>query len=384
MRPRPCLIPTRPASRASRPAQGQPATWPAADGHGKVAIVLFVTTVARIVLAGVFLVSAWGKIRDREGSRDAVAAFGVPASLVAAVASALPVVELACAALLLAPDPAATVGALASALLLAAFTVAIAANLARGRRPACHCFGAPRGDDAISGRTIVRNAGLLALAGLALLGAGNHLSIPAALAELSVPAVALVIGAGVSVLAVRGVRARRAPTRPAPVRLPDLVPPGRPAIVVFISPRCARCTDLLPDLSAWQGDPRHPVSVVVVSDGDPAEVRRKVADAGPLDVTVPGGPLPLADLGLAGTPAALLLDAEGNPSGAPAHGVEEVRALHAAAIGQARPGTPARGRPAATAPASAWDTPVVTASPTPARAAPQSGICSDSGDCPDA
>src|SRR3954447_10978042 len=100
-----------------------------------------VVAVARLVLALVFVVSAVAKVRDREGSREAVVAFGVPSLLVGGVAAGLPVAELVCAALLVLPDPFATLGAVCSLVLLAAFTVAVVVNLIQGHQPECHCFG---------------------------------------------------------------------------------------------------------------------------------------------------------------------------------------------------------------------------------------------------
>ena len=88
------------------------------------------------------------------------------------VAAGLPVAELTCAVLLLTADPGATVGAVASALLLAAFTVAIAVNLLQGRRPDCHCFG--QLDTGETGwLTVGRNAVLIVIALVPLTRAGS-------------------------------------------------------------------------------------------------------------------------------------------------------------------------------------------------------------------
>ena len=96
--------------------------------------------VARLVLAGVFVVSAIAKLRDRSGACHAVVAFGVPTALVGAVAAGLPFAEW--------PPPSCsccptrrTTGSVLALVLLAAFTAAIVTNLVRGNRFACHCFG---------------------------------------------------------------------------------------------------------------------------------------------------------------------------------------------------------------------------------------------------
>ena len=122
-----------------------------------------VVAVVRLVLAGVFIVSAIAKLRDRSGSRAGVEAFGVPAVFVGLVAGALPVVELACAALLLLPDPFATVGAVGSLALLLAFTVAIVVNLVQGKHPECHCFGDLGESGGIGWATVARNVALMVL-----------------------------------------------------------------------------------------------------------------------------------------------------------------------------------------------------------------------------
>src|SRR6185437_2970719 len=61
-------------------------------------------------------------------------------------------------------------GAAGALALLALFTVAIAVNLARGRAPACHCFGQLHSAPA-NGWTLARNGALLAVAAFALAAA---------------------------------------------------------------------------------------------------------------------------------------------------------------------------------------------------------------------
>ena len=120
--------------------------------------------IARMVLAGVFSVAAMGKMIDRDGTHRALADFGMPEPLAGPGAVALPFAELTVSAFLLV-RPVAVWGAMGALLLLAFFTTGIAASLARGRRPDCHCFGqlhsAPAGPP-----TLVRNAVFLLLAGV--------------------------------------------------------------------------------------------------------------------------------------------------------------------------------------------------------------------------
>lgn len=321
-----------------------------------------VTTVvllARIVLAAVFVVSAVAKFRDRPGSRQAVVGFGVPVRLAAPVAAALPVVELGCAGLLVVADPAATVGALVALLLLAAFTVAIVVNLRRGNRIDCHCFG-QIGAASIGWTTVARNAGLMVLAAVSLVGAGSLGSVPAVLADYTAPelaagSIALLLTAAVVVLAtaMKTLMVRygsvllrlealemvtgTAPPKLAPhFALPDL--DGRlvdlnevlglekPTLVAFISPSCRLCDQLLPDLERWQQDATHPLSVIVLSTGSDTANRDKIGTWA-VQVLLHDGAL-TADYDMRGTPAAYLLGVDGLIAAPTAYGVEAIRALH--------------------------------------------------------
>src|SRR5204863_10024828 len=74
----------------------------------------------------------------------------------------LPLAELVVAALLLFSGTA-VIGAIGAAALLGLFIVAIAASLARGKRPDCHCFGQVHSEP-VGPATLVRNAVLVGLA----------------------------------------------------------------------------------------------------------------------------------------------------------------------------------------------------------------------------
>src|ERR671921_2713015 len=94
----------------------------------------------RLLLASVFVVAGVTKLADRGGTRQAVADFGVPSPLVAPLGVLLPLVELTVAAALL-PASTAWWGALGALALLSVFVAGISINLARGKKPNCHCFG---------------------------------------------------------------------------------------------------------------------------------------------------------------------------------------------------------------------------------------------------
>lgn len=121
-----------------------------------------VARIAQILLGAVLLASGALKLAHRSWP-DQARAFGIPR----VVAVALPWVEIAIGAALAAGVAARWAGG-AAVVLIVLSTVAVAAQLVRGRRPPCGCFGElsrrPAGAD-----TIVRNAVLLAVAVAAVL-----------------------------------------------------------------------------------------------------------------------------------------------------------------------------------------------------------------------
>src|SRR3954462_14745076 len=94
----------------------------------------------RVFLAGVFAVAGLAKLADLPGSRRALADFGLGSTPAKPLGLLLPLAELAVAVMLL-PSATAWWGGLGAFGLLLLFVTGIAANLARGRRPDCHCFG---------------------------------------------------------------------------------------------------------------------------------------------------------------------------------------------------------------------------------------------------
>src|ERR671916_1446296 len=125
-----------------------------------------VLLVIRLLLAAVFVVAGVAKLADRKGSRQAIIDFGVPAGLGSPLGILLPLAELVCAVALI-PSATAWWGAVGTLTLLILFVAGIGINLARGRKPECHCFGqlhsAPAG-----WKTLARNVVLSAIAGFVL------------------------------------------------------------------------------------------------------------------------------------------------------------------------------------------------------------------------
>lgn len=328
---------------------------------------------ARVLLAGVFAISAGAKLHDRAGSRAAVQNFGVPASLAGFVAAALPVAELLCVVLILSADPGASIGAQLSILLLGSFTVAIVVNLLRGRRPDCHCFGqlaaAPTG-----WLTVVRNVVLLIVAAVPLAQSTDLPSVPAQLAGYPTAqrSLGFLLGGLVVAVIVLGALFRSllrrygdvllrlealestaggasSGTRPAPrfelpdldgemVRAEDILAEERPVLLVFVSPNCVMCAALLPDLASWQ-TVEHPVSVVVISTGSAEANRAKLHGVPALRMLLQTDREVATAYELQGTPGAFLLGVDGVIATPGAYGVDAIRQLHDSVLAAMSAGT---------------------------------------------
>jgi uncharacterized membrane protein YphA (DoxX/SURF4 family) len=127
----------------------------------------WVSTGARLVLGGVFLVAGALKAIDPQSSVAAVRAYKLlPNSLVTIVGWALPFAEIALGLLLFA-GIATRVVAAATAMLLIIFILGVVSAAARGLSIDCGCFGG--GGEVAPGQTaygieLVRDLGLLLLA----------------------------------------------------------------------------------------------------------------------------------------------------------------------------------------------------------------------------
>jgi hypothetical protein len=136
--------------------------------------VSWVLLALQLALAVVLLLAATGKALRSAEFVAALRLSHLPEGVVAPLAVAVPVVELAlAAALVLAPGWALPLALGGTVLLLGAFTIWMAWVRARGLRVSCGCFGP--GGSRIGARTIGRNLLLLGLAvgGLVLVLAGR-------------------------------------------------------------------------------------------------------------------------------------------------------------------------------------------------------------------
>ena len=289
-----------------------------------------------VALAAVFAVAGLTKLADPRGTREAAKGFGVPRPLATGVAFLLPLAELAVAFLLVAPGQR-PLGPLAALALLSLLSAAVAASLARGRRPDCHCFGALKSEP-IGARTLVRNAALAAIAGvLALepatwsvdLAPGSFAAGFGLAAALAAPLVVVLLrrhgraltrgdllaaelGArGIVVdeeLGASGVAGLLAPDFRALAGLPAA---DRPLIAVFTSRGCAACAELEPRLAEWR---RRHGGVLDLAELDIAE-HEPTAEAA----------------GVSATPAAVMVAPDGHFASEPALGTAAIEELLAAA-----------------------------------------------------
>jgi uncharacterized membrane protein YphA (DoxX/SURF4 family) len=127
----------------------------------------WVSTAARLVLGGVFLVAGWLKVIDPQSSVAAVRAYRLlPDSVATIVGWGLPFAEIALGILLLA-GIGTRVAAAAASVVVVIFMAAVVSAAVRGLSIDCGCFGG--GGEVAPGQTaygieIVRDLGLLLLA----------------------------------------------------------------------------------------------------------------------------------------------------------------------------------------------------------------------------
>jgi uncharacterized membrane protein YphA (DoxX/SURF4 family) len=140
---------------------------------------------AALVTAGILGWAGMAKWQRPRGTAASFAGLGLPAPAV--LARAVPLAELMVAALLVVLPRAGSVAAL---VLLAAFTVVLFGAVRRGTEVGCACFGSARARP-VSGTDLVRNAGLLAFAGVAAAAEGPTWP---GLADVIVVSTAFVLG----------------------------------------------------------------------------------------------------------------------------------------------------------------------------------------------
>ena len=334
---------------------------------------LVLLLMARALLAAVFVVAGLSKLGDPKGSRESMDDFGAPHSWGPLLAFLLPLAELA-SAIALIPVASAWWGAAGVLGLLVLFIVAIGLNLARGRRPNCHCFGQLHSAP-VGWKTLTRNAVLSGLAVLVLwqgpgasigdwLGSLNRLeltvlALAAACAGLTVFTVwsllHLLRQNGRLLLRLEAIEAKvgidpNAPEpppglpvdMPAPgfslktldggeVTLESLVGGRTPVLLVFSETDCTACEELLPEIGQWQIDHAERLQTVLISSG-PAEANRgKARKYGLENLLLQAGREVREAYQVAATPSAVLI-VDGRIASQTAAGGDAIRGLVARTV----------------------------------------------------
>src|SRR5215218_9060192 len=346
--------------------------------------------IARLVLAAVFSLAGVAKLSDLKGSRQVIIDFGLPAGLASSLALLLPLAELGVGAALI-PATSAWWGALGALGLLLLFVVGISINLARGRKPECHCFGqlhsAPAG-----WRTLARNGVLAAIAGFVLWegseGGGAGPSAISWLGALSTAQLLSLLG-GVLVLALlagqwwllahllrqngrllvrlKAVEAslatggsvapaeNGAPVHQEAEGLPvgsaapefglsglhgetltfdALRSSGKPVMMLFTDPNCGPCNAMLPEVGRWQEEHAQKLTLSLISRGDVEENKTKASEHGLTNVLLQEDWEVSASYEVRGTPSAVLIDTDGKIASPVAGGAEGIKGLLSYAVGE--------------------------------------------------
>jgi peroxiredoxin len=343
----------------------------------------------RLLLALVFTVAGVAKLSDREGSRQAIADFGVPSALAAPLGLLLPLAELAVAATLL-PASTAWWGALGALALLSLFVVGITYNLARGRKPDCHCFGqlhsAPAG-----WKTLARNGVLAAVAAFVLWAGSAGGAGPSALSWLGALSAAQLLGllGGVLVLALlagqwwflvhllrqngrllvrlealeatlaqgggvaapsaNGTPVNQAEGLPVGSEAPEfglsglhgesltleaLRSSGKSVMAIFTDPNCGPCNAMLPEVGRWQEEHAQKLTLALISRGAVEENKTKTQEHALENVLVQKDWEVSEAYEVRGTPSAVLISPDGKVASPVAGGAEGIRGLLSYAVGE--------------------------------------------------
>lgn len=332
----------------------------ASDRKGVMEVVL---SFAQLLLTVVFAVAGFAKLLDRGAFEEATAAFGVPRKLASTVSFAVPLLELAVAAALVAA-PTARTGAVGALVLLALFSAAVTRVLRLGSTPDCNCFGGITQTE-IGRGTLLRNLSLAGVAAFVIVAGrsvGAFSGLPGTAPEvrplLSVLAAALVaLGWFCWTLLRQNGRLLRqldgytqsgaqAPIegRPSPllggmqapefdavdlagdpVSLGLLLSCGLPAGLFFTDPGCGACELVLDTVAAAQEARAGELTLVVLSAGSIDRIKQKATDFGLARVVPIEGEGLLDAYGIQGFPAFVEIGPDGAVAMPAALGADPVR-----------------------------------------------------------
>lgn len=339
----------------------------------------------RILLGLVFGAAGLSKLASIAATRAGLIEFGVPRALAGPTTALLILVELSVAITMLI-NSVAWLSAIGALVLLISFSIALAANLASGRRPKCNCFGQLQSDE-IGWHTVARNLALAVVAG-GLVAAGRHapaVNLVAWLQTLS--ATRLAFGSSITIVAVLlatiallllqvlrqqgrmllrfdaieqhlGLTAAltvpsaglepgiAAPMFSLPAlnggerRLETILQERKPALLVFSHPGCGPCLTMVPQLVQWQRELSDRMALVLLAEGNAEENREKFGSAGLALILLQSG-REVADAYQAhATPAAVIVSADGRIASFLAQGAGAIQGLVDAFQSNALPALP--------------------------------------------
>ena len=291
------------------------------------------------VLALVLVLSGAAKLGDRQATEDMFVSLRVPTVPPAFGARALPWAELGLGVLLLVAPPPLLVPTSAVVLLLFLVYLVLIARATTFDPPvSCACFG-KLGGHRVGRTTVVRNALLVVLGAVALVGALDGSWWPGEVADLDRTGVAwLAVAVVTAVLAWLVARTDEAQEPEATdleyTRLP--IPYGlvqgleggtqslrelaktRARLLVFLSPGCSSCTRTAERLDAWAQALGEPVGVHALYTSR-VDASSTFAHDPALALHEPERNV-TRSLGIVSTPAAVLLGADGLLAGGPVSG----------------------------------------------------------------
>lgn len=312
----------------------------------------------RVFLFAVFAVAGIGKLLDLEGSEKAVKEFGAPEELGKTLAIALPFAEIVFAVCLLFVSTS-WVGAIGALLLLVTFIGGMIWQMAQGKAPDCHCFGAIHSEP-VSPKSLIRNTVFAILAlflvaqgrenqGLGFTDLTNEMAIQLIIGLATIGMLGAVvfflkriseqqtqIMRRIEVLEListsEGGEVKRDEAGsvhdglplggPFPdfaladlngkiVEFDHLLGTAKPTLFFFVSPTCNPCKALLPEIETWQTDLKNKLQIVFVSSGTADENLEKFGGAGSRQILLQNDRELAEATGAKWTPTALLVNADG-------------------------------------------------------------------------
>lgn len=316
----------------------------------------------RIAIIAVLVVSGTAKLRDREGTAEAMIGFSVPLRFVSLGSVLLPILELALASGLVFAGTVLPASILTTMLFLV-FAIAVGRVVMAGENLECHCFG-QLSSGPITGVTLTRNVVLTMFAavvwwwaqvedatniwdgwsgelgvvaaitlGFAVMGNlllrlwQNQLALIERVEELQamIPA-----GRAASppiedsfARVVEGIKVKTVEGESLPVA--SLKQKNSPAMLVFVSSGCRACNALMPDLATWQQEFDGLMPIHVIGTGDHHQVIEKTAENRIQQVYFRDGNALDTALKVHGNPTAVLVDHDGFVRAKPMLGGNAIR-----------------------------------------------------------